>query len=155
MRPLALLVLIACLLFAPETVKADEYQLAGASAFGLVALGLFVVDVGVSVANGFAMSNGTSNKPNGYFSIGAAVASYGMVAAVYAWSDDDDSQQDQFALIMGTAGTAALVTGIMVIRRAGARSGDSESLSGVHMSPTVIKTGGGGPAAGVRFTVDF
>jgi len=155
MRTVLILVLFACLLSAPRNSKADENNLAGASAFGLVALGVFVVDVGVSVANGIAISNGTANKPNGYFSIGAAVASYGTVAAVYAWSDDSASQQNQFAFFMGTAGTAALVTGILVLRQAGARADGSESLSRVRMSPTVISTGGVGLAVGVQLNVDF
>jgi hypothetical protein len=155
MRTFLVLVLFTCLLSTPKNSTADENNLAGASAFGLVALGLFVVDVGVSVANGIAISNGTANKPNGYFSIGAAVASYGMVAAVYAWSDDSASQQNQFALFMGTAGTAALVTGIMVLRQAGARADESESPSRVRVFPTVAPSGGAGPAVGVQLNVDF
>jgi len=165
-------VLVASLLSAPGNSKADENNMAGASAFGLVALGLFVVDVGASVANGFALSNGTSDKPNGYFSIGAAVVSYGMVAAVYGWSDDSASQQNQFALFMGTAGTAALVTGILVLRQAGAqrsappsynklatgagsRADEPESLSKVRVFPMVAQTGGTGPTVGVQLKVDF
>lgn len=153
-KPTLLLICATCLISSPRMARADEYHLAGASAGGLFALGLVVVDAGVTLANGFALANGSANRPNAYFGIGAAAVSYGLVAAAYAWSEED-TQRDQFAAIMGTAGTAALVTGLLALRDADRGDDASLSLAGAHISPTVISTGGDGPAVGLRLKIDF
>lgn len=153
MRPLLVLVLSAGLLSAPDISNADESQQTGVTVVAYLAVGLMIVDAGVSVANGFALANGTANKPNSYFSIGAGIVSYGMVAAAYATSDADDVHD--FAAVMGTAGTAALVTGIFALRQAGGRSDSPNAMSRLRAYPALVSDGGGRSAFGIQLKFDF
>jgi hypothetical protein len=150
MRLLLVLLLSTSLLAAPVISNADEYELAPVAYFSV---GLMIVDAGVSVANGFALANGTANKPNSYFSIGAGIVSYGLVAAAYATSDADNVHD--FAVVMGTAGTAALVTGIFGLRQANSRDDSSGALSRIRAYPTVVSDGGGHSGPGIQLKINF
>jgi len=117
-------------------------------------MGLLVVDAGVSLANGLAVSTGTANKPNGYFGIGLGVASLGFTGAACVLSEDDDLR-DEFAIFMGTAGTTALVTGILAVRQAGRIAEEPEVFSRLHVSPAIMSDGNRGKAYGLQFKFDF
>ena len=142
------------LLAAPQVSRADEYHLSGASAFGLLSVGLMIVDAGAAVANGFALAHGTASKPTSYFSIAAGVVSYGMVAVVYA-AEDDTELANQFAVMMGSAGTAALVTGAFALRQANRRDDSQDLLSRVRAYPTVVSDGGGHSGPGIQLKFSF
>ena len=152
MRRLLVPFLFATLLACPKVSSADEYNLAGASTVGMLSVGLMVVDAGAAVSNAFALYNGTANKPNSYFSIGAGVVSYGLVAAAYAGTDDTELA-NQFAVVMGTAGTAALISGLLGLRQVSGREDSTGAMSKIRAYPTVVSDGGGhsGPGFQLKF----
>ena len=154
MRSLLLLVLSALILTTPLKTNAQSDVGYSIHPAGYAALGLMAVGAGVSVANGLAVSMGTANKRNGYFGIGLGVASLGFTAVAYAMSDDDDLRTD-FAVFMGTAGTAALVTGMLAVRQAGRIAERPEELSRLHVSPVVISDGNRGKAFGLQLKLNF
>ena len=154
MRLLLLLVLSALILTTPLKTNAQSDVGHSIHPAGYVAMGLLVVDAGVSLANGLAVSMGTANKPNGYVGIGLGVASIGFAGATYALSDDDDLG-DGFAIFMGTAGTVALVTGMLAVRQAGRIAEEPEGFSRLHVSPAIISDGNRGKAFGLQLKFDF
>jgi hypothetical protein len=113
-----------------------------------------VVDVGAAVSNGFALANGTANKPNSYFSIGAGVVSYGFAAAAFA-STDDTKLAWPAALMMGSTGTAALVTGVLGLRQVNLREESQDFLSRIQTSPTIVSDGKGHSGPGIQFKLSF
>ena len=155
MRSLLLLALSAFILITPLTATAQSddvgYSIHPA---GYLAAGLLVVDAGVIVANGLAVSAGTAQKANGYFGIGVGVASLGLTAVTYAMTDDKDLR-DNFAIFMGTAGTAALVTGMLAVRQAGKIAEEPTQFSKLHLSPAVMSDGNRGKAYGLQLKLDF
>ncbi len=154
MRSLVLLVLSALILTTPLKTNAQSDVGYSIHPTGYVAMGLLVVDAGVSLANGWAVSMGTANKPNGYLGIGLGVASLGLTGVAYALSDDGDLR-DQFAIFMGTAGTVALVTGVLAVRQAGRIAEAPEGLSRLHVSPAVMSDGNRGKAFGLQLKFNF
>jgi len=154
MRLLLLLAVSALILTTPLITNAQSDVGYSIHPVGYLALGLLVVDAGVSFANGLAVSMGTAQKPNGYFGIGVGAASLGIAGAAFAYSDDDDVR-DEFVITMGVAGTAALVTGIMAVRQAGQIAEEPEGLSRLRVSPAIISDGNRGKAFGLQLKFDF
>jgi hypothetical protein len=154
MRWLLLLLSPALILITPLEAAAESDVSYSVHPTAYLAVGLMIVDVGVSLANGLAVARGTANKPNGYFGVGLGVASLGFAGVAYALSDDDDLR-DQFAIIMGSAGTAALVTGVLAVRQAGRNTEAPEGPSNVRVSPAILSDGGGGKAYGLLLKLDF
>jgi hypothetical protein len=155
MRSLPLLVLSALILITPLTTNAQSDDVAySIHPAGYLAVGLLVVDAGVSVANGLAVSMGTAQKRNGYFGIGVGVASLGLTAITYTMTDDNDLRNN-FALFMGTAGAAALVTGVLAVRQAGKIAEEPSQFSKLHLSPAVMSDGDRGKAYGLQLKFDF
>ena len=153
-KSLLLLVLSALILITPLKTKAQSDVGYSVHPAAYVAAGLFVVDAGVSFANGLAVSMGTASKANGYFGIGVGAASLGFAAVTYAM-EDDENLRDNFALFMGTAGTAALVTGMLAVRQAGQINEAPKELSRLHVSPAVMSDGDRGKAYGLQLKIDF
>jgi len=155
MRSLLLLVLSSLILITPLITNAQSddvgYSIHPA---GYLAAGLLVVDAGVTIANGLAVSMGTAQKTNGYFGIGVGVASLGITAFTYAMTDDNELR-DNFAIFMGTAGTAALVTGMLAVRQAGKIAEEPSQFSRLHVSPAVMSDGDRGKAYGLQLKLDF
>jgi hypothetical protein len=154
MKFLILLTISALIVCTPLISNAQSDVSYSIHPAGLVAAGLFVVDAGVSVANGLALSRGTASKPNGYFGIGAGVASLGLTALAYA-NTDDAELRDNFTLFMGTAGAAALLTGVLAVRQAGQAAEEPSELSRLHLSPAVMSDGNRGKAYGLQIKFDF
>jgi hypothetical protein len=153
-KSLLLLVLSALILVTPLKTKAQSDVGYSGHPAAYVAAGLFVVDAGVSFANGLAVSMGTASKANGYFGIGVGVASLGFTAVTYAM-EDDKYLRDNFAIFMGSAGTVALVTGILAVRQVGQIYEAPTELSRLHVSPAVMSDGNRGKAYGLQIKFDF
>ena len=86
--------------------------------------------------------------------IGVGVASLGLTAITYTMTDDNDLR-DNFAIFMGTAGTAALVTGMLAVRQAGKIAEEPSQFSRLHVSPAVMSDGDRGKAYGLQLKLDF
>jgi len=154
MRSLLLLVLSALILITPLKTNAQSDVGYSVHPAAYLAAGLLVVDAGVSIANGLAVSMGTAQKANGYLGIGVGVASLGLAAVTFAMEDDDDLRNN-FAIFMGAAGTAALVTGMLAVRQAGKIAEEPTQFSRLHVSPAVLSDGNRGKAFGLQLKFDF
>lgn len=113
-RTIFLLVVISLI---PLGVSADEYNGAPASALAWLGAGALVVNGSVAVANGISLTAGTSSRKNGMFglvlgSTTMAVSALGLVVA-------DDSESRAFPLVLGAAGLASAVTGLLSLKFAG------------------------------------
>ena len=140
MRSASILLLSALLLVTPVVSNADEYG-TQVSGWAYLTVALMVVDVGAGVANVFNMANGNPSKATANFSIGTGLVSYGLVGLVLL-NEDDPELRNGFSLMMGAAGTAALVTGILARRQAvgpGGREADSPpEVSNLRVYPAVF-----------------
>ena len=99
--------------------------------------GLFIVDVGVSLSNGFSLINDSPNKINGYFGVVTGVISLGLVAINYVAEDNTEMRND-FALAMGTAGATSLILGAINVRESGNTNNISLDDSKIQIYPTYI-----------------
>jgi hypothetical protein len=153
MRTLLLLALTALVVLSPVATNAQSGLENAGHPAAYAAAGLLVVDAGVSLANGFAVSRGVANKSNGYFGIGVGVASLGLTAVTYAMTDDKELR-DNFTMFMGTAGAAALVTGVLAVRQAGRPAEAPSEFSRLHLSPAVMSDGER-KAYGLQIKFDF
>ena len=161
MRSASILLLSALLLLTPAVSNADDYG-NEVSGWAYLTVALMVVDVGAGVANVFNMANGTPSKPTANFSIGTGLVSYGLVGLVLL-NEDDPELRNGFSLMMGAAGTAALVTGILAGRqtgrqavRPGDRVGESpENVSNFRVLPAVFGDGGRGKSFGLQLDYRF
>ena len=111
--------------------------------------GTLLVDTGVTIANLLMLGSDTANPRNGWIGVGAGAVSYGLIGVAYAVGDDVDAE---VPVIMGTAGTAALVTGILVLRTGG---GHEDAGSRLSIAPCLVRGEGEslepGIAVGLRF----
>jgi hypothetical membrane protein len=133
---------------------ADETSYASYSPAVYVVAGLLVVDVGVSLSNGFSLSRGDPNRLNGYFGLVTGTASLGLVAANLAMEDDEDLRNG-FALMMGTAGTASLVLGVLNIKQARLASAETAEISKITVFPSLSAEKGQGYRIGVDVNITF
>jgi len=157
MRLTSILLLSAVLFLTPVVSSADEVG-TPVSGWAYLTVALMVVDVGGAVANLFNMANGTPSRPTANFSIGTGLVSYGLVGLVLL-NEDDPELRNGFSLMMGAAGTAALVTGILARRQAarpGGREGESpENVSNFRVLPAVISDGNRGKSFGFQLDYRF
>ena len=108
------------------------------------------------------MANGNPSKVTANFSITAGLVSYGLVGLVLL-SEDDPELRNGFSLMMGAAGTAALVTGILARRQAGRQSGSqpggsgesSPEVSNLRIFPAVFTDGGPRKSFGLQLDYRF
>jgi hypothetical protein len=153
MRSASILLLSALLLLTPVVSNADEYG-TPVSGWAYLTVALMVVDVGAAGANLFNMGNGTPSKPTANFSIGTGLVSYGLVGLVLL-NEDDPELRNGFSLMMGAAGTAALVTGILARRHAGSADESPEKVSNFRVLPAVIPDGNRGKSFGFQLDYRF
>jgi hypothetical protein len=122
-RTILLLVIIALIPFA---VAADEYSGTPVGAAAWLGAGAIVINGSVAVANGLSLASGMSSRKNGMFglvlgSTTMAVSALGLVVA-------DDSESRAFPLVLGAAGLASAVTGMLSLKFAGP-GGEQVSLT--------------------------
>jgi len=118
-----------------------------------VVFGTLLVDTGVTIANSITLSSGTANPRNGWVGVGAGIVSYGLIGVAYAVGDDVGSE---FPIVMGTAGTAALVTGFLVLRSAGGEGGHAPSTgSRVTIHPCLVRGDEGRLGPGIAMNLRF
>ena len=157
MRSASILLLSALLLSSPVVSNADEYG-TQVSGWAYLTVALMVVDVGAGVANLFNMANGTPSKPTANLSIGTGLVSYGLVGLVLL-NEDDPELRNGFSLMMGAAGTAALVTGILARRQAvgpdGREADSPPEVSNLRVFPTVFADRGRKKSFGLQFDYRF
>ncbi len=165
MRLPSTLLLSTLLLLTPVVSNADEYG-TQVSGWAYLTVALMVVDVGAGVANLFNMGNGAPSKATANFSIGTGLVSYGLVGLVLL-NEDDPELRKGFSLMMGAAGTAALVTGILAGRQTGrqaARPGGRQTggvgesppeVSNLRVLPAVFGDGGRGKSFGLQLDYRF
>ncbi len=140
LRIKALLILSILMVSIYSEPRAEETSYASYSPAVYAIAGLFIVDVGVSLSNGFSLMNDNPNKINGYFGVVTGVISLGLVAVNFAVEDNADLRNG-FALTMGTAGTASLVLGILNVRRSRDTQEDAIEQSRIIMYPSLNKDG--------------
>lgn len=115
--------------------------------------GTLIVDTGATIANGIALSSGTPNPRNGWIGVGAGIVSYALIGVAYAVGDDVESG---FPIVMGTAGTAALATGFLVLRSSGGEAGGTRSAgSRVTVHPCLVRGDEGKPEPGIVLSMRF
>lgn len=153
MRSASILLLSALLLLTPVLSNADDYG-SEVSGWAYLTVALMVVDVGAAGANLFNMGNGTPSKPTANFSIGTGLVSYGLVGLVLL-NEDDPELRNGFSLMMGAAGTAALVTGILARRQAGSVGESPGGVSNFRVLPAVISDGNRGKSFGLQLDFRF
>ena len=154
MRLLFVLLLSAVLLLTPVVSNAEDLAGNTVSGWAYLSVALMVVDAGAALANLFNMKNGNPGKSTANFSIGAGLVSYGLVGLVLL-NEDDPELRNGFSLMMGAAGTAALVTGILARRQAG-RAGDSTpEVSNLRILPAVVPDGNRGKSFGLQLDYRF
>ena len=157
MRSAPILLLSTLLLFTPVVSNADETATT-VSGWALLTVALMVVDVGAAGANLFNMANGTPSRPTANFSIGAGLVSYGLVGLVLL-NEDDPELRNGFSLMMGAAGTAALVTGILARRQAvgpdGREADSPPEVSNLRVFPAVFTDGSRKKSFGLQLDYRF
>ncbi len=122
-RVILLLVVITLI---PLTVSADE---TGGTPVGIVAwlgAGAIVVNGSVAVANGISLTTGMSSRKNGKF--GLILGSTTMAVSVLGLVVADDTESRAFPLVLGAAGLASAVTGMLSLKFAGP-GGEQVSVS--------------------------
>ena len=137
---------------AGSAAKADDEATAGALTY--FAAGMLMVDAGASVANGWALAAGRPNRLNGYFGVVVGVISLGMVGADLVLTDDPELR-DEFAIVMGAAGTASLVLGILNVRRSSPTSDSTNPQSGLLILPALVRTEAQGAGIGLVARLTF
>ncbi len=155
MLRMRVLVLLGILLMVVNSESlADETSYASYSPAVYVVAGLFVADIGVSLSNGFSLSRGEPNRLNGYFGVVTGIASLGLVAANFAMEDDEDLRNG-FALMMGTAGTASLVLGVLNIKQARLAGAETAEVSKITVYPSLSAKRDLGYRIGVNVDITF
>lgn len=151
---LAATVLCAALLvsvFPAGPVRADD----GDWEFGAVAylvFGTIVVDTGVTIANLIMIGSDTVDPRVGWIGVGAGVVSYTLIAAATV---EGDYEGPGFPMVMGTLGTMALGTGILVLRSGEDGAQTPETGSRLSVAPCLVRGEDGRPAPGLAMRLDF
>ena len=123
-RPLILAIVIVTLV--PLGVAAEEPVAPATGYVSLLAAGALVVNSGMAVANGISLSSGTSSRRNGVFGLVLGTTTVAVSAVSLAIADDQQTQD--FSLLLGAAGMASALTGMLSIKFAG-QSGDRVSVA--------------------------
>ncbi|MBN2071618.1 MAG: hypothetical protein JW814_09200 [Candidatus Krumholzibacteriota bacterium] len=146
-----LAIAITIVILLPSELFSEQVSYSSAS---YVVAGILVIDIGSSVANAVSLAADRPNRRNGYFGVAAGIISYGLVAAGYAMTDDDDLRDD-FAIVMGGAGTASLVFGVLNMTRAGHDTDDAPGISRIEVFPVICPDGRKSTYSGINFKMVF
>jgi len=124
--PIRIAILIVIVALIPAGASADETVGTSVGPAAWLAAGALVVNGSVAVANGLSLAAGTSDRRNGKF--GLVLGSTTMAVSALGLVMSDNSQSQQFSLVLGAFGMASAVTGMLSIKFA-TPSGENVSLS--------------------------
>jgi hypothetical protein len=114
----------------PQPAQADEDPtgIVGSPVIYLAA-GALAVNVGATIANGFALVAGKPNRGNGMFGVvlGSATVAAGVVGLA---ASNGDTNSERFSIVLASCGLASLLTGYFNIRGAGHRDEIRQGIGG-------------------------
>lgn len=148
-----LLFYMSLIFLTSESLAEESYHMTSSPLIYAIA-GLLIVDVGVSLSNGFSLINDSPNRANGYFGIVTGAISLGLVTANLLAEDDDDLRNG-FALIMGTAGSASLILGVINVKKSSTTPKIPIDDSRIRIYPTLARENGQQYEFGININISF
>jgi hypothetical protein len=142
------------LVFLTSESRAEESSYMPDSPLIYALAGLLIIDIGVSLSNGFSLINDRPNKINGYFGIVTGVISLGLVTANLLVEENEDLRNN-YALVMGTAGATSLILGTMNVRRSGNTQEAPIDESRIKFYPTIARDIGQKYKIGININILF
>jgi len=148
-RRLATAVLCAAVLAAAWPAGGARADAGGFEPILYFVFGTMIVDAGATAANLIMLNSGMVKPEAGWIGVGAGVISYGI--AVLALLEEDDVELG-LPIVMGALGTAALATGIVVLRWEKRGAEESSRLS---VAPCLVQGENGRPGPGIAMSLTF